>query len=105
MCPLNVYSESVYSLRDHDLSVTISGRSRITYKQDEDEDEDENLELVDDLSPEAVSRFESVVKSYEEHPMALEGDPFSEGKNTMYDAYPVEQFMPVAQVNEYVARQ
>lgn len=54
--------------------------------------------LLHSLSPEARARYESVWQRLGERAIALDGDPFDEGKNPNYDAYPVEQSMPLDEV-------
>jgi hypothetical protein len=58
--------------------------------------------LLHSLSPEARARYESVWQRLGERAIALDGDPFDEGKNPNYDAYPVEQSMPLDEVRRCV---
>jgi hypothetical protein len=54
------------------------------------------------LSREARARYEGVWQRLRERAIALDGDPFDEGKNPHYDAYPVELSMNLDDVHRYV---
>ncbi len=58
--------------------------------------------LMSRLSREARARYEGVWQRLGERAIALDGDPFDEGKNPHYDAYPVELSMNLDDVHRYV---
>lgn len=76
----------------------IHSRSRIEFNNWDGQ----RLQLNPGMSEEAIARYNSVVQSLEDHSIRLGGDPFSEGKNEMYDAYPVQRDMPMDEVHQYL---